>query len=207
MSQKELPDSICYFATDLHGSTEKYEKLFQCMRERPPAALFLGGDILPSPLQMLSRSPIDIDHEDFLNGFIARELYKLRDYLGEFYPRIFVILGNDDGRMEEAAVLDIAAQGLWEYCHDRSINWKDFSVYGYAYIPPTPFQLKDWERFDVSRYVPPGCTAPDEGYHSLPYSEYQLKWATITEDLEKLTGDKNLEKSIFEAENFPNILR
>lgn len=191
-----ISSSHCYFVTDLHGNIEKYNKLFNRIREIPPAVLFLGGDLLPSPLTKLSRSPVNIGYEDFLNGYLALELKKLKGDLKDRFPRIFVILGNDDGRLEESTVLDIATQGLWEYCHDRCIPWHDFTVYGYAYIPPTPFQLKDWERFDVSRYVPPGCTAPEEGTHSIPQSEYQLKWTTITEDLDKLTGQNNLGKAI-----------
>jgi len=32
-------------------------------------------------------------------------------------------------------------------------------------VPPTPFLLKDWEKYDVSAYVDPGCVSPEEGYH------------------------------------------
>lgn len=140
---------------------------------------------------------MDISHDDFINGFLVKEFKKLKETLGTTYPRIFVILGNDDGRMEEAAMLDAASNGTWEYCHNRRIQWEEFTVYGYSYIPPTPFRLKDWERFDVSRFVDPGCIAPEDGMHSVPVSERELKWATITEDLEKLTTDQNLENSIF----------
>lgn len=157
--------------------------------------MFIGGDLLPSPFSALTA--LDIDHEDFINGFLVRELQKIKNSLGSAYPEMFVILGNDDGRMEEAAMLDAAAGGVWRYCHNRRIRWKEFSIYGYSYIPPTPFRLKDWEKFDVSRYVDPGCTAPEDGAHSVPVSEYELKYTTIAEDLEKLAGDDDLEKAIF----------
>lgn len=155
----------------------------------------MGGDILPSPLKQLST--LDVAHEDFINQFLVKKFLKLKEKLGDAYPRIFLILGNDDGRMEEAAILDAAARGVWEYSHNRKIPWQGFSVYGYSYIPPTPFRLKDWERYDVSRYVDPGCTAPAEGSLSIPVSESELNYATIAEDLEKLVQQDNLEQSIF----------
>ena len=141
----------CFFVSDLHGAAGKYKKLFEMIVKEQPDALFIGGDILPSPLTALTTP--DIFHEDFINGFLVKELKKIKENLGNAYPRVFVILGNDDGRMEEAAMLDAAAQGMWEYCHNRHVQWGDFTVYGYSYVPPTPFRLKDWERYDVSRYM------------------------------------------------------
>lgn len=190
-------DFNCFFVSDLHGDIRNYKKLFQQVVDHPPRALFIGGDLLPSPLKKLETSPMGISHDDFINSFLVKELKKIKDTLGDAYPRIFVILGNDDGRMEEAAMLDAATQGIWEYCHDRRIQWEEFTVYGYSYIPPTPFRLKDWERFDVSRYVDPGCTAPEDGILSVPVPEHQLQWVTMAEDLEKLTAGQDLDKAIF----------
>ncbi len=185
----------CFFVSDLHGLPRRYERLFERIAAERPAAVFIGGDLLPSPLTALSA--VDSLHDDFINGFLVRELQKIKQRLGNAYPGIFVILGNDDGRMEEAAVLDAAAQGVWQYCHNRHIDWGEFSVCGYSYIPPTPFLLKDWERYDVSRYVDPGCVSPEEGIHSTPVPGNRLRFATIAEDLEQLAGDKDLEKTIF----------
>ncbi len=185
----------CFFVSDLHGKIDRYQKLFDCIKKNPPDALFIGGDLLPSPLTALSSK--DIKYKDFVNDFLVPGLIKLKHALANSYPRVFIILGNDDGQMEEAALLDAAALGVWQYCHNRCISWEKFSVFGYSYVPPTPFRLKDWERFDVSRYVDPGCTAPYEGAHSKPKSEHELYYATISEDLEKLTAQRNLEQAIF----------
>jgi Icc-related predicted phosphoesterase len=185
----------CFFVSDLHGGIERYQKFFQRITAERPAGVFIGGDLLPSPLTALTA--VDFSHKDFINGYLVKKLERIRGQLGEDYPRIFVILGNDDGRMEEAAMLDAASRGLWEYCHNHRCRWGDFSVYGYSYVPPTPFRLKDWERYDVSRYVDPGCTAPSEGAVSVPVTEYELNFATIEEDLQKLVRQNNLEKSIF----------
>ncbi len=188
-------NTACFFVSDLHGSTECWTKLFKKIIAERPRAVFMGGDLLPSPLKALTK--MEFRHEDFVYGFLVKELTVIKEILGGTYPDIFVILGNDDGRMEEAAFLDVSGSGLWTYCHNHRVQWDDYTVYGYSYIPPSPLRLKDWERYDVSRYVDPGCTAPSEGAMSIQLSNYELFYATITEDLEKLTGTDNLENAIF----------
>lgn len=185
----------CFFVSDLHGCLTRWKKLFAQIIKEKPGLVFIGGDLLPSPLLALTK--MEFRNDNFIYGFLVKELAYLKEVLGEDYPAIFVILGNDDGRMEEAAMLDVSAQGLWHYCHNRRINWGEYTVYGYAYIPPSPMRLKDWERYDVSCYVDPGCTAPCEGVHSICVSDYEVNYATITEDLEKLVGTDKLDRSIF----------
>jgi len=186
--------ATCFFVSDLHGSTERYERLFERILDERPAAVFLGGDLLPSGL--LGMSSLDVSHTDFINERIARPLQNLRSRLGERYPEIFVILGNDDGRFVEAAMLDVATRGLWQYIHNRRVPFLDHDVYGYAFVPPTPFALKDWERYDVSRFVDPGCVPPTEGRRSVPVSESEAKFATIARDLTQLVGPHSLKRAI-----------
>ncbi len=184
----------CFFATDLHGDTARYEKLFGLVETERPAALFIGGDLLPGAVRLLEARA---DHRDFVNEFLCRRLEAMKERMGERYPRVFVILGNDDGRFQEAAVLDAASRGIWEYAHGRKIPFGEFMVYGYSFIPPSPFLLKDWERYDVSRFVDPGCTHPGEGMFTVPVSEYESCYATIQEDLAELAGSDDLSKAVF----------
>ncbi|MEE4606688.1 MAG: metallophosphoesterase [Desulfobacteraceae bacterium] len=184
----------CFFASDLHGHKDRYLKLFQAIRAEKPRAVFLGGDLLPNP--MFSMTSPDKSLDDFINGFLVTEFNTLQTLLGPRYPRVFTILGNDDGRFEEASILDAATRGVWEYVHGRSVNFDRFKVYGYAFIPPTPFLLKDWERYDVSRYVDPGCISPENGWRSIPVSEKEMKDSTIKKDLELLTNNDTLENAV-----------
>jgi Icc-related predicted phosphoesterase len=185
----------CCFASDLHGHIDRYDKLFRVVRDAPPAALFLGGDLLPSGL--LPRATGDPRHRDFLNEYLAVELTRLKVALGDRYPSVFVILGNDDGRFEEPAVLERATHGLWIYAHGRRASLQSHAIYGYAYVPPTPFLLKDWERYDVSRFVDPGCVSPEEGRRSLPVSAAEVRHSTIKGDLEQLVGEDDVANAIF----------
>lgn len=185
----------CIFVSDLHGNIDRYKKLFRVISTEKPKAVFIGGDILP--LEYLMRRSIDITHQDFVNNFLAVELRNLKKLLKDDYPRIFLIMGNDDARFEEISIIDLANEGLWEYVHNRHLTFGKYVVFGYAYIPPTPFMLKDWERYDVSRYLDPGCISPEEGRYSVPVSYNEKKYATIQDDLEKLTEHHNLENAIF----------
>lgn len=185
----------CFFVSDLHGQVDRYEKLFAAIADERPAAVFLGGDLLPSGL--LPEATLDVGHRDFVNDFLATNFSRLRKSLASDYARVMLILGNDDPRFEESAILDVATRGVWEYIHARRVQLGEANVYGYAFVPPTPFMLKDWERYDVSRYVAVGCTAPEEGYRSVPVPEHEVRYTTIREDLEKLVGDNAIERAVF----------
>jgi Icc-related predicted phosphoesterase len=151
--------------------------------------VFLGGDLLPFPWLA--------GGEEFVRDFLASRFRGLRDDLGDAYPRVFLILGNDDGKMDEPAFLEGEAAGLWNYAHGKRLPLDEHSVYGYSYVPPTPFQLKDWEKYDVSAYVPPGCVSPEEGRRSVPVPVRVVRRATIKADLDALAGDSSLEKAVF----------
>ncbi len=154
----------------------------------------MGGDLLPGGT--LLRKSVDVSHRDFINGFLAGKLTALKKTLVPHYPRIFLILGNDDPRFEEAAILAAAGQGIWEYIHNRKVRFGEYPVYGYAYSPPSPFHLKDWERYDVSRYTDPGCVPVENGRFSVPVRIGEEKYATILNDLQKLVREDSLEKAI-----------
>ncbi len=187
--------NTCYFVSDLHGQVLRYRKLFEILRNAPPAALFLGGDLLPHG--MISRFRGSEPHGDFVNDFLITEFAGLQTNLGKDYPRVFLLLGNDDGRLPEPDFLAAAARRIWDYIPNHRVRWGDFLVFGYGYSPPSPFLLKDWERYDVSRYVDPGCVSPEEGYYSVPVPDGQKRHATIQKDLKELAGDENLERAVF----------
>ena len=182
----------CFFATDLHGQTDRYDKLLASIISDRPAAVFLGGDWLPrSPF-----STIQFTQSDFLHNYLVPAFTRTRDVLGVDYPDIFFILGNDDPRREEEEFVAAAAGGIWHYIHRQKLLFEDFPIYGLAYVPPTPFLLKDWERYDVSRYVPAGCTSPEEGYRSEPAGLSEIKWETIQKDLASLVGKDPLDRAV-----------
>ncbi len=182
------------FVSDLHGSLDKYKRLFAAIEQERPAAVFFGGDILPSGIGAL----VSTHHggREFLTQFVAPRLEEIRKHLGDDYPEMFVIMGNDDGASLEPVMHDIAGQGLWHYVHNRVVQFAGHTVLGYSFVPPTPFLLKDWERYDVSRFVEVGCIAPEEGFHSLPIVPQEVQYATIEKDLKNLSNGMDLAQSI-----------
>jgi Icc-related predicted phosphoesterase len=184
-----------FFVSDLHGSVERYEKLFRAISDEAPETVFLGGDLLPSGFLAVEESASFDD--GFLKKFLAKRLAEIRKVLGDSYPRIYAILGNDDVRVEEETMIELASEGLLEYIHERRTAYLRWTVYGYSCVPPTPFHLKDWERYDVSRYVDPGSVSPEEGGRTIPVPDNVTKHSTIKEDLEKLTAGADLQDAVF----------
>ncbi len=187
-------NDTCFFVSDLHGNAVRYEKLLLQIEKMQPRAVFFGGDILPASLKYREHSRAKAI--DFVDGFLAPSFRMLKNKLGGCYPDIFLILGNDDPRSQEEAFLEHEQAGLWHYMHMKKKTMDEFTVYGYSMVPPTPFLLKDWEKYDVSRYVDPGCVHPTEGFRSVEPNE-DIEFATIKNDLQILSGDDSLSRAIF----------
>jgi uncharacterized protein len=181
-------NDLVFFVSDLHGKKPRYEKLFDAIQTRIPGLVLLGGDLLPNPRVS--------EHKDFFLEYLAPELEKLRSAMGKEYPIIGLILGNDDARCFEVSAVEGEKLNLWKYLHMRSISFQKYTIAGYSYVPPTPFLLKDWERYDVSRFVDPGSIPPTEGKRTFEIDPDEAEYSTIEKDLEKLTGGLDLQKSI-----------
>lgn len=184
----------CFFVSDIHGRIENYEKLFNVIESERPEAVFLGGDLLPSGLFAFTKKNKHV--KNFLSEIMIPGFKTIRNKLKEDYPHIFLILGNDDGKFEEEDFKAAEKNGIWEYIHGKKTRLQGFSVYGYSYVPPTPFLLKDWERYDVSRFVDPGCVSPEEGQRSTDIPENHTRYATIQKDLDQLYGKDDLSQAI-----------
>jgi Icc-related predicted phosphoesterase len=127
--------------------------------KHPPDALFIGGDILPHGYHIGRKKP-----GDFIQDELVRRFLHLKEKLGKRYPRVFLIMGNDDPRINEERIIQLGEKyDIWEYAHGRHLQFGSFDIYGYSFIPPSPFGLKDWEKYDVSRFADPGCTHPIQG--------------------------------------------
>jgi Icc-related predicted phosphoesterase len=186
--------TLCFFASDLHGQTELYLRLFDTIAGDRPGAVFLGGDLLPTGPR--EGHGADAAAGDFLDGFLFRHLRALRTSMSANYPRVFAILGNDDRRADEQAFLDAESSGLLKYLHLQQSELAGFDIYGYACTPPSPFSLKDWERYDVSRYTDPGAVSPEAGRRTVQVSPREARFTTIQEELDALVGDRSLDRAV-----------
>ena len=181
-----MSTGMFYFVSDLHGRERRYSRLFEAIRDERPRAVFIGGDLFPASI----RGGTDgnrVSHA-FLEEYLIPEISSVRR-TADSPTEFFVIPGNDDPRVYEELFLTAAREGVWNYIHNRRVQWNSTHVFGYAYVPPSPFRLKDWERYDVSRYVPPGCVAPEDGIHTTDVPEYDVLHRTIADDLADVTGE------------------
>ena len=178
------------FVSDLHGRTARYETLLATIARERPAAVFLGGDLLPF-------GGMGGGEDDFLIEWLGPRLSDVRARLGPAYPRVLAIFGNDDPRAAEPSLSQLEAQGLLQNAHGRRLVVAGVPVYGYACVPPTPFALKDWERYDVSRFVDPGSISPEEGVRSVPVPEADARCGTIASDLDGLVGSEDASGAVF----------
>lgn len=176
-----------FFVSDLHGRTERYEKLFETILNEKPEALFLGGDLLPHHFA----------GKNFVNDFLVPKLISLREQLKSSYPKIFLILGNDDARSEEKYILAASESNIFQYIHFSSAELEGRKIFGYSFTPPSPFLLKDWEKFDVSRYTEHGTISPEEGKRTVEIAAEEKKYSTIERDLKMLTGNNDVSNAIF----------
>ena len=142
-----------FFVSDLHGHLSRYERLFERIRVELPEVVLMGGDLLPGRF-------VDAPTEDFVRDFLAPRFESLRRDFGPRAPHVALILGNDDPRREEPAFAACAASGLWDYINEGHTEVGGYLIYGYSFVPPSPFMLKDWKRYDVSRYVDTGSASP-----------------------------------------------
>jgi Icc-related predicted phosphoesterase len=134
--------------------------------------------------------------EEFIETTILSEI---RNIQSDFNKKIrfFVIMGNDDPRMYEHLFIDADKTGILDYIHQKTLSYKKKYITGYSYVPPTPFQLKDWERYDISQYVDVGAVSPEQGRRTIDVPLDEIKYSTIAEDLEKLSQESPAPKTIY----------
>lgn len=171
----------CIFTSDLHGNKRKYRQLFKYAEEIETEAIFIGGDILPRPREI----ELEKDMRDFLENNLIKPAERLISKFDKF--ELFVIMGNDDPRIYEKILLEADEEDKINYVNQSTVRFDSLYVQGYNYVPPTPFQLKDWERYDVSSFVDPGSIPPDQGFRSQDIPDYDKKYNTIEDDLKKMS--------------------
>jgi Icc-related predicted phosphoesterase len=178
------------FVSDIHGNIPRFRRLFQIIRNETPDAVFLGGDLLP--LQSINHNTM----EEFIETTIFSEIKNIQNEVDKKI-RFFIIMGNDDPRIYEQLFINADKSDFLDYIHQKTISYKKMFITGYSYVPPTPFQLKDWERYDVSQYVDVGAVSLEQGKRTVDVPLDEIKYSTIAEDLEKLSKQSPSGKTIY----------
>ena len=130
-----------FFTSDLHGVSDLYEQALALAAEQRPRALIVGGDLGPHATGAAGVRRQRL----FLEGFLVEFARRLREATPQ--TRLMLLMGNDDWRANHD-VLEAQHGDLWDVLHERVIEHEGVRVAGLSWVPITPFQIKDWERWE-----------------------------------------------------------
>jgi Icc-related predicted phosphoesterase len=175
------------YATDLHGNRKLYDLLLEFASARACQAVIIGGDIAPKgiynwkpgePIPGLERQ------RTFLRDYLIPALTAFRQRTA---IELYIMMGNDDRRANLELLEAAEAAGTIKLLHERAYQLGPYKIVGYPFIPPSPFLLKDWEKYeDRGRLAPlwqdPILDIAATGVRTVPFTER----TTIAEDLQGL---------------------
>jgi len=167
------------YTADLHGSKEFCRKLIDKAQETELRAVVIGGDLCPRNGSTVAES-VQFQKE-FLNDFFIPEFAKLE-------KDVFVIMGNDDFRANEHILFQKKHPNI-KYIHKRRFRLFSKNIVGYSFVNPTPFRLKDWEKFDDEERKKP--------HQNEEVRTVDMEKGTIEEDLKNLKKLSNPEKTVY----------
>ena len=130
-------------AADLHGVERHYELLAAYAQYAKPKAIIIAGDITPSVDDCIVPSV----QRTFLEHRLIPLLAPIKDH--DPATGIYLILGNDDCSSNND--LFEKPNEVYTAIHGRRVPLNsDFDIAGYSFVPITPFDVKDFEKFDLS---------------------------------------------------------
>lgn len=134
-----MPEIVVY-ATDLHGEIHAYERLFETGAGKNVKAVIIGGDITPF---LTAMGDIALYQREFLEYYF---IPKIKDFKKKAKKEIFVMMGNDDLRINKDVLDKAAKKGTFKLINQQVHRLGSKYVAGYSYVNETPFLLKDWEK-------------------------------------------------------------
>jgi len=178
------------YTSDLHGDLDLYRAAGEAAIRTRADALIFGGDLCPGTPSKSSLG-LPIDQPKFL-------LNDLSPLLGDWKEahrslRIFAIPGNDDCQTVLPALEELAMNDLIENLHQEARTLGEYKLVGLSYVPPTPFQLKDFERRDPGperesdSYSYRCVMGTPQGFMVIEnFESYLDSLPTLTQELERL---------------------
>ena len=176
------------YTADLHGNESFYKRLVEKAEEKDIKAIVIGGDLCPRDGTTVEEK---IKNQKlFLEKFMVPLFKGFRNKNKD--KEIYVIMGNDDFRINLRALEKAEKGNILKSIHKKSIKLnKNISIAGYSFVNITPFRLKDWEKFEFE-----GDMAPNRFFDEEIRSIEQEN-GTIQIDLDNLKKLNNPKNSVY----------
>jgi Icc-related predicted phosphoesterase len=182
------------YTSDAHGDLELYRAAGEAALNTKADALIFGGDLCPG-----TPSPRHIDLPQSQPAFLLEQLAPLVEEWKNNLPAMAtcVIPGNDDCGTILAALEEMETRKLLVNLHQKKVALHNFELIGLAFVPPTPFSFKDFERRDTpqSPGMEPQLARPvlatADGFKTIEdFDAYLDSQPTIEEELGRLNPER-----------------
>jgi len=203
------------YTSDIHGNNVQYSKLVDYAIKNKVDSLIIGGDLLPKH----GYDPVS-EQKVYAEKTLPAHFEKLKSKSPQ--TQIFLMLGNDDFGMYAEALQK--NKDIYKYIHKKRLKInKDFDIVGYSTVPITPFGIKDWEKYDLTRISPSLKQEYEErkrlnynyvGVKSAPEKKHKTKKFIFLDEMEQtdsiqleLEDDlftKNASKTLYVMHSPPN---
>ena len=176
------------YTADLHGNEAFYKRLLKKVEDEKIDAMIIGGDLCPRDGNTI-QDKIN-NQKKFLEKFMI-PLFK--DFKKKNKnTEIYAIMGNDDFRKNLEILEKAEKNKILKSIHKKSIKLnKNLNISGYSFVNPTPFRLKDWEKFEFENDKAPMQLFLQE------IRSIEKEGGTIAEDLKRLKKLSNPKKTIY----------
>ena len=176
------------YTADLHGNEGFYRELLKKAEIEKVNAVVLGGDLCGREGNTI-KEKIE-NQKRFIEKFMIPlfKNFKAKNKKAEFC----IIMGNDDFRANLEALEKAEKSKIIKSIHNKSVKLnKSLNIAGYSFVNPTPFRLKDWEKFDFENDKVPNQLFNEE------ITSTKREKGTIEDDLKNLKKLSNPGNTIY----------
>jgi len=189
------------YTSDLHGEISLYQDLSALANCSSAEIIALGGDLLPSFPPSKRYEDMIPNQRIFIDEFLLPLFKKV--LVTTSVRQIFLIPGNWD--VGYPYLFRELIEGIIDLSQKNYRLKNGYELFGYPFVPPTPFRPKDYEKMDDPEAPWPPQKNPSyirvseqsDCLLSIDPHVYLRGRGTIREDLNRLTKPINYKKAIF----------
>ncbi|MBW1972778.1 MAG: metallophosphoesterase [Deltaproteobacteria bacterium] len=175
------------FTSDLHGNRYYYDLLLNIVKEERTDYLLFGGDLLPSVSSSNSYFEMLYAQKEFAKEYFIPFVLFLENELPNL--NIYYIPGNFDFKFPFFYLKEKNNKRFMELSFRITFIDDNHFLFGYPFVPPTPFRPKDYEKLDdknrsfPSQKIPSYITKSDKLIPVMPEELLKNNRGTIKDDL------------------------